>query len=345
MDRKKTWGLGLSVGLIVVAGGALTWFYLRGHEASAAAAPPSSAPAGVACLGHIEPKDGVLRVAAPYVEGRPALIRQLLVKPGEHVKQGQLLAVLDGRAKLEAAAAEADAEALVGRRRLEQVKAGAKPEDRSAQQAEVVRLEAAAGHAQREYQRYQKLYDTHDVTTADLDDKRTAMETLQGEMESARAKLRSLAAVRPQDIAMAESQLQAALAASREAHAALDSTQVRAPFTGQVLTIHAHQGELVSEQGILDLAQTGAMYVVADVYETDIARVRVGSGATITSELFPGALQGTVELIEKQVTQGEVLPSDPMAFVDRRVVPVKIRLQGGHVDGLIHGKVSVRIER
>lgn len=344
MASKKTWLWGALFLLAVAATAALVSSYWRGHETSAAAAAPVSAPAGVACLGHIEPKDGVLRVAAPYVEGRPALIRQLLVKQGDRVKQGQVLAVLDGRAKLEAAAAESDDEALVASRRLDQVKAGAKLEDRSAQQAEVARLEAAAANAQREYQRYQKLYQTHDVTAADLDDKHTAVETAQSEAESARAKLRSLASVRPQDVAMAESQLQAAQAAARVAHAELDATQVRAPVAGQVLAIHAHQGEQVSDQGILDLAQTDPMYVVADVYETDIARVRVGSAATITSELFPGALQGTVELIEKQVTQGEVLPSDPMAFVDRRVVPVKIRLQGRQVDGLIHGKVSVRIE-
>ena len=343
MASKKTWWWGALFLLALAASVALVSSYWRGHETSAAAAPVS-APAGVACLGHIEPKNGVLRVAAPYVESHPALIRQLLVKQGDRVKQGQVLAVLEGRAKLEAAAAESDDQALVASRRLDQVKAGAKPEDRSAQQAEVARLEAAAANAQREYQRYQKLYQTHDVTAADLDDKHTAVETTQSELESARAKLRSLASVRPQDIAMAESQLQAAQAAARVAHAALDATQVRAPVAGQVLAIHAHQGEQVSDQGILDLAQTDQMYVVADVYETDIARVRVGSAATITSELFPGALQGTVELIEKQVTQGEVLPSDPMAFVDRRVVPVKIRLQGRQVDGLIHGKVSVRIE-
>lgn len=345
VGSKRKWLWGVLTLLVVITIGALLSAYFRGHESSASAAPPNSGPIGVACLGHIEPKDGVLRVAAPYFESRPALIRKLLVKQGDRVQAGQLLAVLDGRPKLEAAALQADAEVLVARRRLDQVKAGAKPDDRTAQQAEVTRWEAAAENARRENQRYQKLYETHDVPAADLDDKRTAMETTERTLEAARAKLRSLSTVRPQDVAMAESELQAAVATAKEARANLDSTQVHAPVAGQILEIHAHEGEQVPPQGILDLARTDEMYVVADVYETDIGRVHAGGLASITSDLFPGTLEGKVELVGQQVTQGEVLPSDPLAFVDKRVVPVKIRLADGRkVDGFIHGKVSVRIQ-
>ena len=285
-----------------------------------------------------------MRVAAPYFEGRPALVRKLLVQQGDHVQAGQPLAMLDGRSRLEAALVKADAEVLVARRRLEQVKAGAKPEDQAAQQAEVRRAESVAENAQREYERYEKLYQTHDVTAGDVDEKRTAAEGSQRALDAARARSRSLQNVRPEDVAMAESELQAAIAASKEARANLDSTEVKAPIGGVILQIHAHAGEQVTDAGILELAPNDQMYVVADVYETDIGRVRVGSHANITSDLFPGSLEGKVELVGRQVTPGEVVPADPMAFVDRRVVPVKIRLNGHEADGFIHGKVSVRIE-
>lgn len=340
--KQRLWG-GLSL-LVVIATGIFTSAFLKDREPAKAAPAAGSGPLGVACLGHIEPKDGVLRVAAPYFEGRPALVQALRVRQGDHVHAGQSLAVLDGRAKLEAAAARADAEVVVARRKLELVKAGAKPDDVAAQQAEVTRYETAAENARREYWRYETLYGTHDVTAADLDQKKTASESAGQALEAARAKLRSLQMVRPQDVALAESQLEAAMAAAKQARASLDATDVRAPFSGQILEIHAHPGEEVGSAGILDLARTDEMYVVADVYETDIGRVRPGSAATITSKLFPGELHGTVEVIGREVTQGEVLPSDPMAFVDKRVVPVKIRLSGHEADRFIHGKVSVRIE-
>ena len=343
MGSKKKWTwIGLAVLILGLLGIALLP-YVRGRGASAAA-PPTQQPNGVACLGHIEPKDGVMRVAAPYFEGRPALVRRLLVQQGDRVRAGQALAVLDGRGKLEAAVGKADAEVLVARRRLEQVKSGAKPEDKTAQQAEVKRAESVAENAQREYERYEKLFRTHDVTAGDVDEKRTAAEGSQRALDAARARLRSLENVRREDVAMAESELQAAIAASKEARANLDSTEVKAPIGGVILQIHAHAGEQVTDLGILDLAMTDQMYVVADVYETDIGRVRVGSRAKITSDLFPGSLDGKVELVGRQVTPGEVVPSDPMAFVDRRVVPVKIRLAGQEASGFIHGKVSVRIE-
>jgi HlyD family secretion protein len=341
---KRKWIWSALAVLILGTVGISLFAYVRGRGTSAAAAPPAQRPNGVACLGHIEPKDGVMRVAAPYFEGRPALVEKLLVQQGDRVQAGQTLAMLDGRAKLEAAAGKADAEVLVARRRLEQVKAGAKPEDRAAQQAEVKRAESVAENARREYERYEKLYLTHDVTGGDVDEKRTAAEASQRSLDAARARLQSLENVRPEDVAMAESELQAAIAASKEARASLDSTRVKAPVAGLILQIHAHSGEQVTDLGILDLARTDQMYIVADVYETDISRVRVGSRADITSDLFPGSLEGKVELVGRQVTPGEVMPSDPMAFVDRRVVPVKIRLAGQEASGFIHGKVSVRIE-
>lgn len=66
------------------------------------------------------------------------------------------------------------------------------------------------------------------------------------------------------------------------------------------------------------------MYVTAQVYETDVVRIRVGQNATIKSPL--GDLRGTVDDIGLQVGRKDVLGTDPVADVDARVVEVKIRL-------------------
>src|SRR5580704_12435917 len=59
---------------------------------------------GVACLGHIEPQNGVLRVSAAYLDGRPQRVSELRVKQGNRVRAGQLLAILDGNEQLQTAA-------------------------------------------------------------------------------------------------------------------------------------------------------------------------------------------------------------------------------------------------
>lgn len=346
MGARKIWlWIGLPV-LVLSTVGAVYSVFSREHGPTSAEAISAPSPrAAVSCLGRIEPKDGVIRVAAPYFESRPALVRTVIVKEGDSVKAGQALVVLDGSAKLKAAAAYADAQVAVARRRLEQVKAGAKPDDVAAQQSEVSREEAEFEYARAEYQRYQRLYETHDVSAADVDEKRTRMETLSRDLESSEARLRSLSAVPAADVALAESELSAAIAQANAARTSLESSIVRAPRDGQVLKIRTHAGEEVGPEGILDLGRTDHMYVVAEVYETDIRRVRVGDSASISSDLFPGKLQGRVEIIEPEISKGEVLPNDPVAFADERVFHVKILLtDNGEVKGLINGKVSVLIQ-
>src|SRR5215469_3192390 len=79
----------------------------------------------VSCLGRIEPQDGVLRVTAAYLEGRPQRVRELMVKQDDRVRAGQQLAILDGKEQLQTLLHLAEARVDLARTRLTQVKAGA----------------------------------------------------------------------------------------------------------------------------------------------------------------------------------------------------------------------------
>jgi HlyD family secretion protein len=68
------------------------------------------------------------------------------------------------------------------------------------------------------------------------------------------------------------------------------------------------------------------MYAVAEVYETDVGRVRVGQRATIESPALPRALTGSVERIGLRIGRQDVLDTDPVADVDARVVEVEVKL-------------------
>lgn len=65
------------------------------------------------------------------------------------------------------------------------------------------------------------------------------------------------------------------------AQARLELSLVRSPLHTQVLEVHSYPGESVGSDGILELAQTDRMYTVAEVFETDISRVRGGQAATV----------------------------------------------------------------
>lgn len=78
---------------------------------------------------------------------------------------------------------------------------------------------------------------------------------------------------------------------------------MRVPVDGQILKINTHVGEQVNiSEGILELSRIKQMYAIAEVYETDIGKVKVGQRATVISEhsRFDGKLQGTVDHIGLQ---------------------------------------------
>jgi HlyD family secretion protein len=121
-------------------------------------------------------------------------------------------------------------------------------------------------------------------------------------------------------------------------------TEVRAPIDGQVLDVHTRSGEKVGPNGILDLGATQAMFAIAEVYETDIARVAVGQRAQVSSPVFASTIGGVVERIRPKIQKQDALGTDPAARKDARVVEVEIRLdQSAPVAGLTLVQVEVLI--
>ncbi len=75
--------------------------------------------------------------------------------------------------------------------------------------------------------------------------------------------------------------------------------------------IHTHPGELVSDNGIANIGQTKQMYVVAEVYESDISKVHPGQHVQVINDFLPTKLQGTVDRLGLQVRRQNVINTDP----------------------------------
>ena len=111
-----------------------------------------------------------------------------------------------------------------------------------------------------------------------------------------------------------------------------------------MIEVHARAGERVGPEGIIELGRTDAMFAIAEVYETDITRVRLGQTARITSPALPGPLTGKVDWINLKVGKQDALGTDPAARKDARVVEVEIRLdESAGVAGLTNLQVEVEI--
>lgn len=336
----------------------------------------------VTALGRLEPSGEVIKLSAPTsVEG--SRVEQLLVKEGDWVKAGQVIAILDSRDRLQAALEEAQEQVRVAEANLARVKAGAQAGEIEAQRAAiarieaerrnnieaqaatVARLEAELRNAQVEYQRYQRLYEEGAVSASLRDSKRLDFETAQRRLQEAKANLdrsseakqqqvneakatlKRIAEVRPVDVEVAAAEVSRAFVAVKRAQANLDQAYVRAPQNGQVLKIHTRPGELVSDEGIAEIGQTSQMYAVAEVYQSDISKVRLGQKARVTSDSLPRSLQGTVKHIGLEVRRQNVINADPSDNIDARVVEVKVLLDDASsqkVAGLTNLQVKVVIE-
>jgi len=89
-----------------------------------------------------------------------------------------------------------------------------------------------------------------------------------------------------------------------------------APLAGSVITRTANPGEVVeSNKEILRIADLSSVWVVGQVYEKDLGRIGIGSGASVTTDAYPG-----------RVFRGKVSYVDPTLDPATRTAQVRIEL-------------------
>jgi len=303
---------------------------LLAGAATAAIALPGWARAepaaeGVAALGRIEPLGGVIHVGAPSMPDAVSggILSKLYVSRGQDVAAGQLLAEIDTAAILKARLAEAEAG-------LETARRSARAAASIAEEACVVASVSARTSARK-----------NELLTRGLTSKEEA-ELAKGDAEASAASC----SARRAEASVAESQIASAATVLTLRRAELERAYVRAPFAGRVLDLKAKPGELVAADGILDLGRVSEMYAIAEVYETDIRRVRVNQRARVKSDALAQPVTGTVTLIRPHVHKMDEIGTDPAARKDARIVEVEIRLDDpAAVANLTNLQVEVEIGR
>ena len=235
----------------------------------------------------------------------------------------------------------------------------------SAQKATIARLQAELNNAQSEYQRNQNLYQEGAISASSRDSKRLTWETAQQQLAEAQANLKriissgqeqinaakatlnQIAEVRPVDVKVARAELDRAIATLKQAKTNLEQPYIRAPMVGQIIKIHVRKGEKIGDSGVAEIAKTSQMMVVAEVYQTDISKIKVGQKAIISGQALTGKLEGEVTQIGLQVNRQNVFSNQPGENLDRRVVDVKIRLNpedSKRASGLTNLQVETAIE-
>ena len=368
--KKSSWKVWIITGLLLCGGlGGYKLWQIHVNQTEAAKVQEKATPRiqTITALGYLEPHDKIIKLSAPTSSGGTSRVEKVLVKEGDRVKGGQVVAILDSYDRLRVAVVEAEEQVKVAQSNLVVIKAGAKKGEIKAQQDEIARLEAQRQgdlqeqeatvarlqaerqNAQAEADRYNSLYKEGAVSASTRDAKVLTLavaesslkqaqaviertkKTRSPELKAAQATLNRIAEVRPVDIAAAQAQIDRYRAAVEQAKAQLDLASVHSPQDGVVLYIHTRPGEIISNDGIVEVGKTSEMTALLEVYETDIGKVRLGQSVKLFADSRPEALSGKVMEIGLKVKRQNVVNSDTSSNIDARVVEVRVKLDPASV--------------
>jgi len=216
------------------------------------------------------------------------------VQEGQRVAEGEIIARLENR---DVAASR------------EQAAAGVKVAEANLAQGQAELADAAVS-----LKRARELAQKDFVSSA-------AVDTAEARYNKSQAAIRTL-----------EAQIAVAQANLRAASVNFDQTQIRAPFTGIVLTKNANVGDILtpfsSASGttgaVVTMADMSTLEVEADVSEASIARITVGQPAEIQLDAFADLrLAGSVSRIVPTVDRSKATLLVKVKFddIDSRVLP------------------------
>ena len=238
-----------------------------------------------------------------------ARVEQLFFQEADQVKSGEKLAVLSdhSKKKAEVEAASARVKVLEAHRVVEQ---------------------AAHAFNKREHLRYQSLTLSSVTSISLAEAKRLAFE--QSEIN-----LKRLSA----EIAHAQTEL-------KVIGAELNNTQIVAPISGTILKIITRPGERIGDRGLLEMADLTELDVVAEVYESDLLRIKTGQTGCIHAIGFKRSYHARVRELGFLVRKNDLNDTDPLADRDNRIIEVRLTLEPEAVADLQHQifrQVKVRI--
>ena len=276
MDKIKRRWVGYVIGLAVVIAAA-AWWMLR----------PPGIPEGFASSnGRIEATEVDI---ATKTAGR---IDTILVKEGQFVRQGDVLARMDTRVlneqRLEAAAQIKEAESAIAAAKalLDQ-----RQSEMRATEAVVKQRQAELNSSARRHVRSSTLSQRGAVSAQQLDDDQAAAESARAALESAKAQVsaaRAAIEAARTSIIQAQTRVEAAQATERRIIADIDDSELKAPRDGRIQYRVAEPGEVLAAGGrVLNMVDLSDVYMTFFLPTEQAGLLALGSEARIILDAAP----------------------------------------------------------
>lgn len=279
---------------------------------------------------------GTVECKEVYIRAKiPGYLTDIPIEEGQEVQEGDLLFSTDKRdVQVKQTQASATAQAAAGQAEAAKnaVEAAGKLVEKA--NANVQLLET-------EYAKYQELYAIDAVSQDNMDKLTTQLEA---------AKLDAQAALAQQQAAQgqyeaATGQLNAAQGVLAEVNLNLSQTSQYAPCNGTVTLISSSVGELIGTgTTIVTLTDYSDRWIVANVDEYEIGKLRIGQEVPLTSKAYPDTVfHGKIVNISKSPDFAIKKSTNELNDQDVVTYEVKIALSGED-DIMLYPGMLVRVD-
>ena len=272
--KSRSKRIGIILASLVLAAVLIYWLFFRGGQGSENV---------LRLAGHIEATETDLSFK---VAGKISVIH---FQEGDWLKAAQVVAQLEaedlrdqvGVAQGRVAAAEAH---------LTKLLAGSRPQEKREALAAVERAEADLHNKKLEFERMQALVERDAIAAANRDSAEAAYRMARETLRQTRERYSLvMEGARREDIDAARAELEQSKADLELARTRLSYATLTSPATGVVLVRSAEPGEVVAiGSPVLTIGDLDNIYFEGYIPETDLAKVRFGQGAAITTDTFPG---------------------------------------------------------
>lgn len=259
---------------------------------------PVPVPA-VTALGRLIPEGDLVTLSVPAgVAGGNEVVERWLVREGDPIRRGQVLARLSSYGQLQAALRQAEINVNSSRDLLP-----------------FLEISQRKGNA---------LFADGAISEEELGKARAGVIRQQSDIRSGRA-------------------------AVDRARLELAAAEVRSPLDGTLIRIYSWPGMKETSDGLALVGRTDRMQAWAQVFQSDIARLRIGQTARVSAESggFRGSLRARLRAIVGNVSQRDLFAVNGNNDVNARVVLVKLDIdpaERNRVRQLSNLNVTVRFD-
>lgn len=167
--------------------------------------------------------------------------------------------------------------------------------------------QAQVEEARKRYDRAVKVAKINPLSNTEFEQAAIKLRTAETEFASAKQRLLLLG--------LSEQRVNALRSASQIS----SEIALTAPVSGTITSRVVNQGEIVeANKELLKVTNLSTVWVIAQVYEKDLGRIRTGSGASVTTDAYP-----------QKLFRGQVTYIDPNINQETRTAQVRVELDNG----------------